>query len=150
MMYRTHIMFALFLALLTFEQISNKVNTFVYTGIILFSSLIPDIDITTSKFGRKLKLVGYMFEYRGFFHTLLCLMIGSFIVSYFFSNEIVIAFSIGYFSHIILDVLNIQGVKLLYPCNFKLKGFIKVGSLSENILFLLFCILDVGLIMYYA
>jgi len=54
-----------------------------------------------------------------------------------FSLELALAFFIGYFSHLALDMLNYKGIRLFYPF-FRIRGFIKAGSVAESAVFVAF------------
>jgi len=62
-----------------------------------------------------------------------------------------VAFLIGLISHILIDSLNISGVPLLFPINFKIKLMgIKTGGFGEKfIIFPLLLILNFYLIYKY-
>ena len=63
---------------------------------------------------------GYRQPHRSFLHSFLGLFILSFLCYFAFGN-IVIPFSIGLITHIILDLFNIKGLRLFYPLINKLK-----------------------------
>lgn len=106
-----------------------------YWVVILISSLLPDIDQKNSVLGRKVKFVSYLFEHRGFFHSLL-FFIPLTIVIYSFSPEISLAFTLGYGGHLFLDSMTKQGLRL-FPFKKRIKGFIKVGGKLESFFFIL-------------
>jgi membrane-bound metal-dependent hydrolase YbcI (DUF457 family) len=44
-------------------------------------------------------------------------------------------FAFGYFIHILLDGITIQGIMPFYPYKIKMRGIIRTGSIIEDILF---------------
>lgn len=141
MIFRTHLIFA-FLIGLFFD---TKSLIFV-----LFGSLIPDLDYSRSKIGRKIifsKLLNILFGHRNFFHSLLFGFILSFFVFLIF-NKYWVFILIGYLSHLFLDCLTKEGVMLFYPFEFKIKGIIKTNGIVENILFIVFIFLIIIKFLY--
>jgi inner membrane protein len=133
MMFRTHIVFSLLIALLIFPLFS--LNKGIFLIVFLFAALLPDIDSAYSFIGGRVKLIGWVFRHRGLFHSFLMTALLSGIV-YFFTNLVfAIVFVLGYISHLVLDMLNHEGIRPLYPFSFRLKGFIRTSSLAEYLLF---------------
>jgi inner membrane protein len=114
--------------------------------VILAATLIPDIDAETSKLGRKIKPISQSFRHRGFFHSILfgVLMTGIF---YYANSGLYLEFLIGYFSHLLLDLLNYKTVQLFWPFRTKTKGFIKTNGFVEKLLMFIFLVVDVGLVL---
>lgn len=91
-------------------------------------SVVPDIDMKGSSISRQLPLLYYLigrrYKHRGFTHSLLfifMLSVGSiFIIKVSGADMIVSIFMsgvvMGCVSHIVLDILTIEGVELFYPC----------------------------------
>lgn len=113
----------------------------------MLGSLLPDIDLSTSTLGRRLKPVSVplnkLFGHRGFCHSLLFLfapltLAWSLAPSFLWAA---VALSVGIASHLILDVFNHAGEALLWPWDkrFHIIG-IEMGSVGERILAVaLFC-----------
>ncbi|MEM4647953.1 MAG: metal-dependent hydrolase [Candidatus Pacearchaeota archaeon] len=150
MMYKTHIVFALFFYLILC-LIFNFPKNFYILLIIAFSSLIPDIDSTSSFINKKIKfgkIIAITSKHRGFWHSIFGLLI-FFIISLILSKIIIIMHfplyvSIGYITHLIADSLTINGIKPLWKfSNFHIKGKIKTASLFEYILFIFLLILTI-------
>ena len=137
MRWYTHFVFAFLLALLF------RFNA-IMVLVCLFASLLPDMDTTKSKLGRKVKfLSGFfnvLFGHRKLFHSLFFAAGLSFLV-YLYSFELALAFFVGYISHLLIDSLNKAGIKWFYPAKFKIKGFIKTGSFLEYVLFFVIIVL---------
>lgn len=128
---KTHLVFALFLSTFFTQPLAWVV--------IIISSILPDIDISTSLLGRKVKIIGKVFTHRGFFHSLFFFIPAS-IITYSLSPLIGISFMVGIGSHLFLDMLTKAGLRL-YPFKKKIKGFVKVGGLIERLFFITFIVL---------
>lgn len=126
MLYYTHILFAIFLG-------GFFGSGLYYYLLLVFFSLIMDVDEKRSMFGRKVKILHYIFGHRQFFHSLLFIVSGYLILS-IFSEVISIAFLIATSSHLILDALTPMGVKLFYPLKWKVRGWIKTGGFTEKVI----------------
>ena len=139
MLGRTHIVFGLLIGILllkySFLSALSLIKKIIFLALIMFFSLIPDVDEKKSKIGRKVKLIGFFFRHRGFFHSLIFILIIGYILFYLFNLDyyVLIACTAGFFSHLVLDMLTISGIRL-YPFKARTRGFIKTGSLLENIL----------------
>ncbi len=134
----THLLFAgfIYLGLL---QLNILKLSLIGILILILSTLIPDIDSSTSTLGKKTKVFSILFKHRGFFHSLLffCLI---YLLLFFPMKTGYIEFSIGYLSHIFMDFFNYKGVYFFWPLGLKIKGFMKTNSLTEKLIryFLLF------------
>jgi len=144
MMFRTHLLFSFLIGLLIINSF-NIQNKIVFIIIILLASALPDIDSYKSKIGKKIKLISFLinlfFRHRGIFHSLFLLIPISVFIA-IINPEIAAAFFIGYLSHLVLDSLTPEGIMLFYPFSKKrIQGFIRTGSLFENMLFILLLVL---------
>ena len=139
MMYYTHVIFSIFASLIVIDYFSIK-NKVIFLLIALFFSLLPDIDESRSKIGRRNKLIsktiGFIFGHRGIFHTIYIPLV-LFVLLDLINFEIAFACLIGYFSHLLLDALTKNGIKPFYPLfNIKIRGFFKTNSIIEKLFFL--------------
>ena len=126
-----------------------------YLAFTAFFSVLPDIDHTKSLIGKSFypiaKWLDRKFGHRTITHSLACyiglaILIGSFERSYFNSNEISRIFLWAYGSHLIFDMMTIQGVPIFYP--FKKNPCVIPGNpkfrfrssdiKAESIIFLIF------------
>jgi inner membrane protein len=99
----------------------------IYMAFFAFiGALIPDLDIKTRKYHRKL------------FHNIWMLIILLFIglsTGIFFSREAGIVFSIGFLSHLVGDSLTHNGIMPLWPVKKpKFNGPVKTGGLGEYLI----------------
>ena len=113
-----------------------------------FGALLPDIDHKGSKIGRMFPFISYplstTFGHRTLTHSLtlfvpLFLIVTSVTTIYGYS-WIGIAFLLGYFSHIVLDLFTPKGIVLFYPflkTSVKSPVTIPTGGMYEHVLRLL-------------
>ncbi|MDD2444656.1 MAG: metal-dependent hydrolase [Candidatus Nanoarchaeia archaeon] len=147
MLFKTHLAFGMFLYLILFF---NSSFSFIYFLGIFLGVLLVDIDIKNSKIGKffLFRPLQLFFKHRGVFHSIFCgfiLMLVFSIINLRFS----FAFFIGYLSHLFLDLFNIKGIMLFWPFSKKRFGFkIKTGGIIEDILFVLFFLVDIFLFLF--
>jgi inner membrane protein len=149
MKYYTHLAFSFMLGILLIKQLSIK-NQILYILIFMLFSLVPDIDKVNSKIGKKVKplafLINLILGHRGVVHSIFVPII-IYLLLFNFNMNLAIICSVGYLSHLILDCTTKSGLRFLWPLKKKLKGFIKTGSIVENVLFVIFLIIDVYLLI---
>ncbi|MGE0793135.1 MAG: metal-dependent hydrolase [Candidatus Woesearchaeota archaeon] len=143
----THILMgiSIYLFLMVFIDLFKS---YLFFFLFMLGVLFPDIDETHSILGKKFKLIGWIFNHRGFFHSIFSLILFSsiFIIFNFYAG---LFFALGYSSHIIEDMLTKKGIKpFMFGLN--INGPIKVGSPSEFIISLIFLILVIILIVFWS
>ena len=124
-------------------------QTFLFLLIVVISSGLPDLDSGKSVFSRKTKLVSWVFRifrHRGMMHSLFFALALSFIFIIFGQKEIAFGFLVGYGSHLFLDSLTKEGIRLFYPLKFRFRGFVKTNGLFEKVFFAVIFLLDVYLL----
>lgn len=139
------------MAVLGTTGIGDPIQQTTIMGAAVLGALFPDIDHKQSWMGHKApivaEIVSGLFKHRGFLHTPVFIMavwtvltIGMQIwlespdelyVALLFRN----AFISGMLSHLILDILNIQGIMWLWPVSKKRQHIlsIRTGSLGETV-----------------
>ena len=147
MMFRTHILFALFFYLL-FMKIFSINFSVIFAIVLCFGSILPDIDSPKSYVNRKYlfgigKGIATFSKHRGFWHSIYGLFIFAFIsliiiyltkASFFYS----LALPLGYFMHLAADSLNVSGIRWFWKSKkLHLKWKIKTGTISEQLFFIL-------------
>jgi inner membrane protein len=137
MLGKTHALTGLLvgLALLSFIP-TQPINILV--GILLFTilgSLFPDIDSPTSYVGRNAKIVSFFAKHRGIFHSIFPLIIINLGFAYFKLWFFLIGFSLGYLSHLFLDMFTKKGLEI-YPFKKRIKGPIITGGFFEHLFFM--------------
>ena len=141
MMFKTHLIGGLLFGLLL-----NSFFEFGWVFLVLFilGSVLPDIDSSGSKVGRKFGLVSevieFFFGHRGFFHSIFIgLGLGLVLWGYGYHSYGVGLF-LGYLLHLCLDALTMHGIRFFWPFEWKVKGIVKTGGMVEWLLFLgMFC-----------
>ncbi|MFW6378591.1 MAG: metal-dependent hydrolase [Nanoarchaeota archaeon] len=131
---RTHLVAGLLIGLLIADHMVVS-SVFHSTLLILssvFGSLFPDIDTVRSILGKKIRIVGWMSTHRGIFHSPL-ILIPMVLLLQLLSRPIAIGFLIGFLSHVALDMLTRQGIKIL-PGTKRVTGPLRTGGLTEHIL----------------
>ncbi len=147
MMYKTHLAFSFLLVMFTIP-LFNPSNQILFLGIALISSMLPDIDHPESKLGRYFKPLSFLFEHRGFFHSVFPLMIFGFVLLTYTRRIYVIAFVVGYTSHLIGDLITRQGIMPFHPISkIRIRGFLRTGTFLEFLIFLIFIIINIILVI---
>lgn len=137
MLWKTHLAFG-FLAGLALMPFLNHTHYLIYFSLVLFSSVLPDIDEPNSKIGRYAPFVGKIFKHRGIIHTLWAGALICGLVWYFIGSAYGIALMLGYTSHLLIDGFTLQGTNFLHPiAKLHLSGFIETGKLGEMVVFFL-------------
>jgi len=129
MRFLTHFLFALFIAL--YFKFSLVISI-----LLVFFAILPDIDKYNSKIGKKFLFISIplnMLGHRGFMHSMWVV-----ILLYMLLLPLGLgAAALGYFSHLILDMLTPQGIKLFWPL-FSVKGYFKTGGVVDWLLTVFF------------
>lgn len=145
MMFRTHILFALFFYILAINLFSLNFSI-LFTAILAFGAILPDIDSPSSFVNRKYlfgigKGVSIFSTHRGFFHSIygaLIFFAASLIIIFFLKASIFFALALvfGYLLHLAADSLNVSGIKWFWKSG-HVKGPIVTASVSEQVFFIL-------------
>jgi len=156
MQYKTHIiggigLFGLFLSVVgIFYSLSE-----LFLGVIfvLVGSLFPDIDYHKSKLGKYFFYLNYGVKHRGFLHSffglIFIVLLFLFLTQYTAVPLIVlIAFLLGFVSHMLLDALTKKGIRPFYPFKFRIRGPFRTGKIEENLLLGLLLV-GIVLLMYF-
>lgn len=134
---RTHIIggVAAGLGLATVSQF----DPVLVTGAAALGAIVPDICHTGSKIGRKLpllsKTVSMIFGHRTFTHSLLFLGLAAWLMLWLpIHLAIVAGILVGMASHLILDAVTKNGIKLFYPLpiTFRIPLYIRTGGAVEQ------------------
>lgn len=145
MMMKTHLVIGIALALFLITSVNHQ---YIFFGVLLLSTLLPDIDISNSYLGSKWysKPIQLFFKHRGFIHSLTFCLIISVIFAFFFPI-LALPFFAGYSLHLITDSLTVEGIRPFWPLKAEVKGSVKVGGKIEETIFAVFAILDVILLI---
>lgn len=146
MLIRTHLVITVFAVLVLISSVENK---FVFILVALIATYIPDIDSKVSKLGkhRIFRIPQFFIKHRGIIHSFVFLIV-VFLILVVFVPVVAFAFFIGYSLHLLADSFTRQGVCLFYPFSkMKSKGIIRTDGIFETFIFVIFLIIDVGLIL---
>ena len=144
MLFRTHIAFSFLIALYLIDILTVE-NQILFMIIILIFSIFPDIDTKESKISKKLRPISYitnLLGHRNILHTIYFPIAISLTLLILNQKLLSLAAITGYLLHLILDSTTKKGISPLYPLTKKrIKGYIKSGSIIENIFFTILIIL---------
>ena len=147
MLARTHFIIGLLTFLIVESYFEYK---FLFFVSLFVASVLPDIDVKTSKISKSLfplgEVVRLFVKHRGVLHSLLLWFTVSLLFFPFFP-EISYGLFIGSFLHIMADGLTLRGIKAFWPSSYKLRGFIRTGGVIEDFLFLVLLIFVIGIIV---
>lgn len=136
----THIAFGVLVWLLLVGRL--ELGLIGFAGV-LIGSVLPDIDCSFSKIGRKwyVRIIMWTTKHRGVLHSLIFALAASWLVWLWRAN-IGIGLFVGYIGHLFLDCLTLQGVGLFWPFKFKIKGGFKTGKYADDFIFIV-CIIAI-------
>ncbi|MBU1974246.1 MAG: metal-dependent hydrolase [Nanoarchaeota archaeon] len=151
MLFHTHLLLGITFFLFTKNSFSGG-NEIIFLILVLFGSILPDIDESKSKLNHWFglgKIAAFFSRHRGLFHSLIFTLFLFFLISFFTRDYYAYAVIIGYFSHLVGDAFTPMGIQIFYPfSNFKLKGPIKVGHFGETIIMVLLALVIVKIILF--
>jgi len=146
MIKRTHLAIGLVVALYFLSHVENK---FIFIPVVLFSSLLPDIDSVYSTIGkhkifRPLQLI---FKHRGVFHSYtFCIFVT--VLFAFFYPILALPFFLGYSFHLFADSFTHEGIKPFWPLKLESSGNIRVNGTIEHAIFWVFVLLSILLVSF--
>ena len=143
MMFKTHLAFGFLVGLFSISHFHPS-NQILFLVLVVFASILPDIDHPKSKLGKYFKPIGFLFEHRGFFHSLFVLPVIALLLYLLTKNFVYcLPILIGYSSHLITDMLTKEGIMPFHPLSRKaIRGFMYTGKGAEYILFIVLLVLD--------
>jgi len=137
MTYKTHTTFALVITLPIQQYLIplNTVEQVFFYLMVIFASLVPDLDEENSYLGKRLPIFPFILklfgvEHRGVTHTLISVFVISVLfytydLFYYVSNfayDLFLAFVIGYVAHLLGDMLTKGGINNFFYPLCKCKG----------------------------
>jgi membrane-bound metal-dependent hydrolase YbcI (DUF457 family) len=157
MMFRTHILFALFFYLLFITLFSLEFSL-IFSIILAFGAIFPDIDSPKSYINRKYlfgigKGIALFSKHRGFWHSIFGLLIFAVLsISVVMLIEapfiLFLALPLGYFLHLAADSFNVSGIRWFWKSKkFHIKWKIKTGTASEQIFFAILFLLTLYVVI---
>ena len=143
MLLKTHLAFAILVIMLFFNHVNNS---WIFAGLVLIATIIPDLDMSSSKFGSYLifRPLQFFIKHRGIIHSFTTAIIISVILSVFWPVAS-LGFFIGYSVHLICDSFTHDGIRPFWPFKAKSSGFITSGGRVEESLFFSLIFVDVVL-----
>lgn len=136
--WNTHIVITMVLFIMIRKYIDISGSPIVFIALLVFGSLLPDIDHPKSKIGR-LVPIGHFMKHRAWYtHSI----IGSFLLPLPFlliNKPYYIIVALACLSHTLADTLTPIGTKIVYPIskkNYSL-NIAKTGGVGENLIFAL-------------
>jgi membrane-bound metal-dependent hydrolase YbcI (DUF457 family) len=130
MMFRTHILLGLVLALVFLPVVSVK-GVFVLA--VLLGSVLPDADLGNSSLGkfRIFRPLQILVKHRGLFHSVTSCALISLVFAFVLPLWSFGVF-LGFAGHLVLDSFTPEGVRPFWPLRGVVKGPIRTESVGEK------------------
>ena len=143
MLLKTHMAFAVFLIILFFKQVASP---WIFVGMVLVATILPDLDSGFSSYGRHLifKPLQLLTKHRGVIHSFTFAIVASVVLAIFWPIAS-LGFFVGYSVHLIVDSFTRDGIQPFWPFKIRSSGFITTGGRVEETLFFTLVILDIVL-----
>jgi membrane-bound metal-dependent hydrolase YbcI (DUF457 family) len=140
MLTKTHLAITIFAVLALLGFVEHK---FLFAISALVATMIPDIDIETSKLGRKwyFRPLQFFVQHRGILHSFIFILVVTFILAVFWPT-IALGFFLGYSLHVFSDSFTVMGIQPFYPFGGKISWKIRTGGLVEVGIFVIFCVMN--------
>ena len=141
MLLKTHLAFAFLAIILFFTHVSNKI---IFILMVLVATVIPDIDINNSSWGRHLifRPIQFFIRHRGLIHSFTLAIILSAVIAIFWPIASLGIF-IGYSVHLLTDSFTKDGIQPFWPLKTKSAGFIASGGRIEESIFIFLILIDI-------
>ena len=145
MLFRTHLMFGVFAILLMISFVNDKI---VFVIVALIGTIIPDIDHSDSKIGKKLifRPLQFFVKHRGMVHSFTIAILASVLIALFFPIAS-FGFFLGYCVHLISDSFTKGGIEPFWPFDYKTQGYLTTGEKYEEVLFIF--MVAVNLVLFF-
>ena len=142
MLIRTHLALIVLFIILFLPHVQNQ---YLFVGVALAASFIPDIDNAFSTLGSRgvFRALQFFTKHRGMIHSLTIAVLISIILAVFFPAAS-LAFFLGYGLHIFLDSFTKEGVAPFWPWKKVSSGFIRTGGKIEMSLFVFLILADIA------
>ena len=142
---KTHLAIGLAIGLYFVRFATYKLS---FIPIVLFSSLLPDIDSTSSSLGERriFRPIQLFFKHRGPLHSFTVAVLIS-LIFLFFYPIIALPFFLGYSFHLFADSFTPRGIRPFWPLKTISSGVAKSGGVFDKGLFIIFIVLDIILLI---
>ena len=146
MLLRTHLAFAVLMIIIFIQQVSNK---FVFAGLVLVATVLPDIDSGFSSWGRHLifRPLQFFTKHRGILHSFTFAVVVSIVLALIWPIAS-LGFFIGYSVHLVCDSFTKDGIQPFWPWRVRSSGPIKSGGRIEDSLFIILILIDVLMFLF--
>lgn len=146
MLFKTHIAIVTCFILLFIPHVESKI---VFVIVALVAAAIPDVDNASSTVGehRVFRFLQFFAKHRGAIHSLTVGLVISLLLA-FFLPVASFGFFLGWTVHVFADSFTKGGVTPFWPYPKKSYGFLPVGGRIETTLFVVFVIIDIGLLVW--
>ena len=146
MIWRTHLAITLLFVLIFIPHINYPI---IFSIVALLACLLVDIDTYYSYVGNVVLLRPLQFftKHRGMIHSLTLAILLSILIA-LVSPEIALPFFLGYGLHVFVDSFTVDGIRPFWPYKGESKGLARTGAGFENIIFVVFLLLDL-LVAYF-
>ena len=137
--------FAVLMILLFLEHINNK---FIFIGMVLIATILPDLDSGFSSYGRHLifRPLQWFTKHRGVIHSFSFCILISILLAIFWPIAS-LGFFVGYSIHLVCDSFTKEGIQPFWPLKSKSYGFITSGGRIEESLF--FSLIFIDIILFF-
>lgn len=141
MLLKTHTAFAVLMIILFLDHVNNK---FIFVGMVLVATILPDLDSGFSSYGRHLifRPLQWFTKHRGVVHSFTFAVLISIVLSIFWPIA-ALGFFVGYSVHLICDSFTREGIQPFWPFKTKSIGFIRTGGRIEESLFFSLIFIDI-------
>ncbi len=122
---RTHLIWSLAIGItiINIFDVPFGLQLLLIPWIAIIGGLAPDLDHPNSMLGKKVKVLNYGVQHRGFLHSVWAMLLIGLLAYKFLPNWHIetIAFLSAYLGHLLLDTITPSGINWFYPWG-RLKG----------------------------
>ena len=146
MIIRTHIALVI-LILLGF--IPNVTHQFLFIGVAIVATMLPDIDTAFSKLGQYkiFRFLQFFVKHRGLMHSFSFAVVLAIILSFLYP-PLALPFFLGYSIHLFADSFTKEGIEPFWPWRKKARGVLRTGSYPETVLFVSLVLADILVLIF--
>ena len=148
MLFKTHLMFAILFIILFVQHVQHP---FIFVGMVLLATILPDLDNGFSTAGRNIFMRPLQFlffvKHRGMTHSFTFGVLVAVILAIFWPVAS-LGFFLGYSVHLICDSFTREGVQPFWPFKARSFGFIRTGGRVEESLFFSLIFIDIILFIF--
>jgi len=146
MLLKTHLTFAFLIIILFISSVNSK---FVFVGMVVLATILPDLDSGYSTYGRGILTapLRLFVKHRGIIHSFTFAILASILLAVFIPVAS-LGFFVGYSVHLITDSFTKEGIQPFWPFRARSSGFITAGGKVEESLFLGLILINVVLLFF--